>query len=111
MTNFGACGPTTSGCSDLADITTPAVDESEILAVGDVLLVLGEDGELVLVEASPDGHRELASLEALQGQTWNNLCLTGNKLLVRNAEEAACYELSMIRQATPEARSAVEGND
>lgn len=40
MTNFGACDPTTSGCSDLADITTPAVDESEILAVGDAWHVI-----------------------------------------------------------------------
>ena len=37
---------------------------------------------------------ELSRFPALNGQTWNNLCLSGNNLLVRNAEEAACYEVS-----------------
>ena len=29
----------------------------------------------------------------LDGMTWNNIALYGPYLLVRNAEEAACYEL------------------
>ena len=81
--------------------------QGQILAVGDVLLVLGEDGELVLVEASPDGHRELASLEALQGQTWNNLCLSGDRLLVRNGEEAACYRLPLAASSSGDVEPAV----
>ncbi len=65
----------------------------QILAVDDLLLVLAEFGELALVAASPDGFQELAKIPALEGQTWNTLCLTGNRLLLRNAKEAVCYEL------------------
>ena len=65
----------------------------QILAADDLLLVLGEFGELALVEASPTEYRELGRIQVLEGQTWNTLCLTGNRLLVRNAKEAACYEL------------------
>jgi outer membrane protein assembly factor BamB len=65
----------------------------QILGVGDLILVLAENGELALVEASPERYRELARIEALPGKTWNNLCLAGNRLFIRNAEEAACYEL------------------
>ena len=65
----------------------------QILAVDDLLLILGEFGELSLVEASPEGHVKLASIQALEGQTWNTLCLTGKRLLLRNAKEAVCYEL------------------
>jgi hypothetical protein len=36
---------------------------------------------------------ERGRLEAISGQTWNNPCLAGDLLLVRNAEEAACYRL------------------
>ena len=85
--------------------------QGQVLLVGETLLVQAESGEVVAVPATPKRPEELGRLAAIEGQTWNNLCLAGNKLLVRNAEEAACYELSMIRQATPEARSAVEGND
>jgi outer membrane protein assembly factor BamB len=66
----------------------------QILLVGDVLLVQAESGEVVLVRATPDGHHELARLEALEGKTWNSPALAGQHLLVRNDREAACYELS-----------------
>lgn len=65
----------------------------QILGVGDLLLVLAEDGRLALVEANPSQFHELASIQALEGKTWNNLCLWGNRLLIRNGQEAACYEL------------------
>jgi outer membrane protein assembly factor BamB len=65
----------------------------QILGVGDLLLVLAEDGRLALVELSPRRFTELGSIQALQGKTWNTLCLYGKKLLIRNAQEAACYEL------------------
>jgi outer membrane protein assembly factor BamB len=67
----------------------------QMLGVADLLLVLSEHGELALVEATPEGYHELGQIQALEGQTWNTLCLTGNRLLIRNAEEAACYELAV----------------
>lgn len=71
----------------------PAFGHGQIILVGDVILVLSESGELVLVEASPKKFKELASFQAIEGVTWNNPALAGNVLLVRNAEEAACFEL------------------
>lgn len=65
----------------------------QVLGVGDKVLVLGEEGELALVAADPESYLDLGKIQALQGKTWNNLCLTGKLLLVRNGEEAACYEL------------------
>jgi outer membrane protein assembly factor BamB len=68
----------------------------QILRVDDLLLVLSERGEMVLVEATPDhANRVLGRFQALEGQTWNNIALSGRYLLVRNAEEAACYELPL----------------
>jgi outer membrane protein assembly factor BamB len=67
----------------------------QVLLVGDVLLVTTESGEVVLVEAAPTKHRELARFAALTGKTWNNAALARRYLLVRNAQEAACYELPL----------------
>ena len=70
--------------------------QGQVLRVGPLLLVQAESGEVVLVDASPEKHVVRGRLAAIDGQTWNNLCLSGSRLLVRNAEEAACYELPVV---------------
>lgn len=68
----------------------------QMILVGDLLLIQTEKGAVVLVEASPDEHRELARLETLSGKTWNPPALAGRYLLVRNNREAVCYELPVL---------------
>lgn len=65
----------------------------QLLGVGDKMLVLGEDGDLMLVAADPQKFRQLGEIRALKGISWNNLCLSGKHLLIRNGKQAACYEL------------------
>jgi outer membrane protein assembly factor BamB len=67
----------------------------QVLLAGDLILVQAEPGSVVLVEATPDRHHELARLPALKGKTWNNPALAGLYLLVRNDQEAACYKLPL----------------
>lgn len=70
----------------------------QILLVGDALLVLAETGELAMVAASSERYNELGRFTALEGQTWNNLCLYGPYLLLRNAQQAACYKLPLAEE-------------
>jgi outer membrane protein assembly factor BamB len=66
----------------------------QLLLVGRHLLILSEKGDLVLVEATPDGHHELGKVHALDGEkTWNSPALAGNYAFVRNHLWMACYEL------------------
>ena len=65
----------------------------QTLLVGNRLIVQTEDGELVLVEASPQAHREIARFTVFQQKTWNPPALAGRYLLVRTDTEAACFEL------------------
>jgi len=73
--------------------------QGQVLRVGGLLIVQAESGEVVLVDAVPDAHRVRGRFDALAGQTWNNPCVAGTRLLVRNAEEAACYELPVLGSA------------
>ena len=65
----------------------------QLILAGGLLLVQTEDGEIVLIDPSPEGLRELTRFAALSGKTWNPPALAGSVLLVRNDQEAAAYEL------------------
>lgn len=67
----------------------------QILLVGELILLLAENGEMVLIEPNPAGLKELGRFPALSGKSWNTFALAGNKLLVRNHQEAACFELPL----------------
>jgi outer membrane protein assembly factor BamB len=69
----------------------------QILLAEDLLLVQTEEGEIVLLEPSPEAPRELARFAALEGKTWNPPALAGTLLAVRNDREAAVYELPAAR--------------
>jgi len=77
----------------------------QILLVGKHLLVLTEEGDLVLLEPTSKGGKEIARLpEAISGKTWNNLAFSPPYLLIRNSDEAACYRLPIAGE--PERNSA-----
>ncbi|MEE8584236.1 MAG: PQQ-binding-like beta-propeller repeat protein [Acidobacteriota bacterium] len=65
----------------------------QIILAGNLLLIQAESGEVALVEATPRQFNELTRFEALSSKTWNHPVLAGNILLLRNAKEAAAFEL------------------
>lgn len=73
----------------------PSFGHGQVLLVGEHLLVLTEEGEVILSAADPEEYREWGQFQALEGVTWNNPTLVGSLLLLRNAEWAACFELPL----------------
>src|SRR5580700_181964 len=65
----------------------------QMLLAGGYLVITTEQGELVLVRATPEGHQELARFQAIEGKTWNLPAIDHGLLLVRNTEEMACFRL------------------
>jgi outer membrane protein assembly factor BamB len=65
----------------------------QVLLASGHLIVLGEEGDLVLVRAAPDRHQELARFPALEGKTWNHPAMSDGILLVRNINEMAAFDL------------------
>ena len=50
------------------------------------LIILSEDGKLIIAEASPDGFKELASKEILTYQCWTVPVLADGRIYARNTE-------------------------
>ena len=65
----------------------------QIMLAGDHLVVLTEDGDVVLVNATPARHEEVARFPALEGKTWNHPVIADGKLLVRNLQEMAAFDI------------------
>ncbi|HVX61500.1 MAG TPA: PQQ-binding-like beta-propeller repeat protein [Pirellulales bacterium] len=64
-----------------------------LLADQGLLLVSSETGEAVLLEATPEAHRELGRFQAIEGKTWNHPAIAQDCLFMRNDQEIACYRL------------------
>jgi outer membrane protein assembly factor BamB len=66
----------------------------QVLLASGHLIVLGGDGVLALVAATPLRFEELAHFQALHGKTWNHPAIANGRLFVRNAVEMACFDIS-----------------
>lgn len=68
-------------------------DNSSIIAIGKKLLVLTDDGQLVLLAADPDKYTELGRVQVC-GKNWNYPAYANGKLYVRDGRELLCYVLN-----------------
>ena len=66
----------------------------QVLLAGNHLIVSSDTGELVLVRATPDQFSEVSRFQAIEGKTWNYPAIAGARLLIRNGNEMAAYNLA-----------------
>ena len=68
-------------------------DWNSVILVDGKLLVLLTDGQLLLVDPKPDGYKELARFQALDGKCWNAAAFSNGRLFLRSNKEGVCYEM------------------
>lgn len=73
----------------------------QMLLVGDYVLLTAENGELVLLAPTLDGANELHRFEVFADKTWNPPALSGDLLLLRNDQEAACLRVPLAVRGEP----------
>ena len=74
---------------------TRGFKRGSLVLAGDHLVVLGEGGELALVEATPLEYREQALVQILEGKCWTSPTLVDGRLYLRNEEELLCLDLQV----------------
>jgi outer membrane protein assembly factor BamB len=65
----------------------------QLLLASGHLVILTEDGEVVLARAIPEKLDEKARFTAIRGKTWNYPAISDGVLLVRNEEEMAAFQI------------------
>ena len=64
----------------------------QMLGVGEHLILQGEQGDIAILEISPDEEKIVQEFEALDHRTWNHSTLAGRILLLRNDREAVAFQ-------------------
>jgi outer membrane protein assembly factor BamB len=67
----------------------------QLLLVSDHLVILTEDGDVVLARATPEKLDERARFTAISGKTWNYPAISDGILLVRNEREMAAFQIGV----------------
>lgn len=64
-----------------------------VIMSGDRILALSDKGELVLFSASPDGYKEFARADVLDGKCWSTPTLAGGRIFARSTTQAGAFEI------------------
>ena len=64
-----------------------------LVAGGDLLYVLGDDGTLALVEANPAAYTELGRLQVMTGKAWTAPTLAHGRLILRDHDELVAFDV------------------
>lgn len=66
----------------------------QLLHVNSHFIVLSDQGELSLAEATPEAYRPTHPHQVLTGTTWTPPTLVDGRLYVRNSNEIACFDVA-----------------
>lgn len=64
-----------------------------VILAKDNILALSDKGELVIIEPSPDGYKELARADVLDGKCWSTPVLANGRIFARSTREAGCFSI------------------
>ena len=70
----------------------PGFGAGNVILVNDKILALSDDGQLVVVEATPAAYKEIARAKVIEGKCWSTPALSNGRIYVRSTKEGACVD-------------------
>lgn len=67
--------------------------KGSLIACGENLVILGDQGTLALALASPDEYLELGRVQAMEGRSWTSPTLASGRIIVRDLDEMVAYDV------------------
>ena len=85
-------------CVELAtgkvEWSQPGFGQGNVILVGNRLVALAEDGNLVIVEATPEAYKEIARTQAFHDKCWTTPAFADGKIYVRSISQGICFDVS-----------------
>lgn len=72
----------------------PGFGPGNVILVGDQLVALSDDGQLVHINPVPTGYQEKARFQAITGKCWSTPAFSEGRIYVRSTKEGAAFDLS-----------------
>ena len=63
-----------------------------MILAGDTVLALTDKGELVQVEPTPAGYKEISRAKVVTGKCWSTPTVANGRIFVRSTKEGACLD-------------------
>lgn len=96
---FKEYGQVPLGCVELATgrllWSRRGFGQGGTILVGQHVVVLAENGDLVVAEATPKAYTEVSRTKAVTGKCWNNAAVGNGRLFARSTKEAVCLDVSV----------------
>ncbi len=64
----------------------------QVILAGKTVLALSDKGELVQVEPTPTGYKELSRANVVAGKCWSTPIVANGRIYVRSTKEGACFD-------------------
>jgi hypothetical protein len=72
----------------------PGFGPGQVILVGDRVLALADNGDLVTFAASPAKYTELSRAKVLDGKCWTTPVVSNGQIFARSTKEAVCLDVS-----------------
>ena len=98
MFSFKDYGKGPMKCVDIATgqvkWTQPGFGAGNAILVGDKIVALSDDGQVVIVEPTPTAYKEIGRFKAIEGKCWTTPAFSDGRIYVRSVTEGACLDVS-----------------
>jgi len=98
MYNFKEYGKAPVKCVDIktgeVKWEQPGFGPGQVILVGDRVLALADNGDLVTFEAKPDAYHEISRAKVLDGKCWTTPIVSNGMIFARSTKEAVCLDVS-----------------
>ena len=99
MFSFKEYGSGAVKCIELATArevwSQPNFGSGQAILAGGKLVALSDSGQIVLIDPSPEGYKEISRMQAVSGKCWSTPTISEGRLYVRSTREGACYDVSV----------------